>query len=285
MKKFVLMVCLCAFMLPARAAQELPTIAVVDFESGGSSSGLGRQLAEYVIDGVVGTGLFAVVERSKMDTVFEEVGFSGSGAVSPQSAVNLGEMLGAQYLLTGQIIDIGENTKSVSSYGVQTNTTTYNLKASARIIETGSGRIVFSGRESASSSVQETGSMSVSGGSPFGSLAEQLADSLVQQIAATDHFTPKEEEEMEFVEVQFESDPADADVEVDGIFYGNAGSTIEVPAGLHDVKISLPGYEVWNKKVMFREGQSVKATLEEKADLKVKVEQERKVEQEQSQSE
>jgi hypothetical protein len=39
---------------------------------------------------------------------------------------------------------------------------------------------------------------------------------------------------------------------------------MEIPEGMHLVKISLPGYEEWNKKVMVSEGLRIHAALKEK---------------------
>ena len=69
---------------------------------------------------------------------------------------------------------------------------------------------------------------------------------------------------------------ADADIEVDGVFYGNAGGQMKRPEGLHLVKISLPGYEVWDKKVRIAEGTRIKAMLVEETQADVRLEIEKK---------
>lgn len=48
------------------------------------------------------------------------------------------------------------------------------------------------------------------------------------------------------------SAPDGADVEIDGIFEGNCTLETRLEAGVHAVKVSLPGYEVWEKKVRVR---------------------------------
>jgi len=76
------------------------------------------------------------------------------------------------------------------------------------------------------------------------------------------------------VRVSITSDPSDADIEVDGVFYGNAGGEMKLPEGLHLVKISLPGYEIWDKKVRIADGTRIKAMLvrETEVDLSVEIE-------------
>lgn len=45
------------------------------------------------------------------------------------------------------------------------------------------------------------------------------------------------------------SDPAGADIELDGGFVGNTPSTIEIPTGDHSVRISKAGYKDWERKL------------------------------------
>ena len=73
------------------------------------------------------------------------------------------------------------------------------------------------------------------------------------------------------VKVNISSSPNEADIEVNGVFYGNAGEQIEIPQGIQNIKISLPGYKVWEKKVFVREGLTIKATLMEKKDIKIEI--------------
>lgn len=94
---FVFMVLL----LPGLAAG-LPRIAVVDFDTHQYSAELaGVQLADYVMDELVNTGLFDVVERDKLNSVMQELSFGASGIADPSSAAQMGNLLGARMVLTG----------------------------------------------------------------------------------------------------------------------------------------------------------------------------------------
>ena len=66
----------------------------------------------------------------------------------------------------------------------------------------------------------------------------------------------------EAVSVMVRSDPPDADVEVDGTYYGTAGQPIRIVPGIHQVRVSLPGYLEWSKRVMVQEGTNVMARLQ-----------------------
>jgi hypothetical protein len=61
--------------------------------------------------------------------------------------------------------------------------------------------------------------------------------------------------------VQIDSDPAGADIELDGAFAGNTPSSVGVPAGEHAIKITRAGYKAWERKVRISSG-SVKIAAE-----------------------
>ena len=59
------------------------------------------------------------------------------------------------------------------------------------------------------------------------------------------------------------SDPAGADIEIDGNFVGNTPSTVGVAAGQHDITVKKSGFKPWDRKMMVSSGQvNVNATLE-----------------------
>jgi hypothetical protein len=49
--------------------------------------------------------------------------------------------------------------------------------------------------------------------------------------------------------VQVTSEPAGADIEVDGAFVGNTPSTVELTAGDHTVAVKKDGFKAWEKKI------------------------------------
>lgn len=49
--------------------------------------------------------------------------------------------------------------------------------------------------------------------------------------------------------VVIESTPPGADIEIDGAFVGNTPSTVNVPAGSHDIAVKKRGFSDWTKKL------------------------------------
>ena len=264
-------ICFVIVLMPSFVfAQELPSLAIVDFDTTAVRYNfLGRQLAELINDAVINSNLFDVVEREKLSSVLKEQTFSASGLVDHESAIQMGSLAGARYLMTGKVVSANIDKKSFTGYGVTTTKTTYNLKVSARVLDTKTGRVVFSRTEKSSNYSQQTNNMRISEEEPFVTLAEEIAYRFADLLVQSGRFQPEKKEEIALVKVDFRSQPDTADVEVDGVFYGNAGSKIEVPEGLHNVKISLPGYEVWYKKVMLRNDSKIVATLRKSADIRI----------------
>lgn len=261
-----LLLAVLVFLMPA-VSWALPRIAVVDFDTNKYSSQIaGDQLADYVIDELVNTGLFEVVEREKMSSITRELGFGASGLVDPSSAAQMGRLAGARLLMTGRVISLGQEEKTFSGYGVQSRSTVLSLSVSVRIVDTESGSIAFSTRTTTHRTITETGGMNVRTNTAYGALAEQAANELVGEITRSGRFEQRTAHQdasaaINLVGVEVSSTPLSADVEVDGIFYGNAGGTLQLPQGLRTVRISLAGYQPWEKKVMINPGTVINATL------------------------
>lgn len=274
MKNFISFVALLAASLSLYAN---PRIAVVDFDANQYAGQLsGAQLADYVTDELVNTNDFDVIEREKIASAMREIGFGQSGAVDPSSAAQFGRVTGVQYLLTGRIISLERNQRSYSGYGVNTVSDNYVLSVSIRIIETETGRIMFSTRTSTTKNINQMGGSRSAVSNPYAGLTEQAAVDMVQAISRSGRFssssqasastgsTDSPRAEPKMVGVTFISVPKGADVEIDGVMYGNTGGEIRVPAGLRRVRITLGGYIPWEKQIMLSAGSSFTANLEQK---------------------
>ncbi|MFK8050720.1 MAG: PEGA domain-containing protein [Halioglobus sp.] len=258
------------------SADELPRLAVVDFTSS-TSTAYRKSLPELIVDELVNRGDFDVLEREKLDTLAGEIAFqSSTGLVDPGTAVQVGGMLGARILITGHILDHGSQRKQFSGYGIRTTKTTYRLKARLEAIDVTTGSKLFSNVAQASKEVQAIqGQIANSTQKDLGSkVAKKLVDAFVnskriQKLVAGDPET---------VSVTIRSDPPEADLEVDGTYYGNTGQEIKLIPGTHNITVSLPGYVDWNKRVMVQQGTTLKARLqkdtairtESKVELEVK---------------
>jgi hypothetical protein len=69
------------------------------------------QLSDYIIDGlvenIVNSGLFSVVDRQQLDVIRNELNFQTSGEVSDETAQSIGKIVGAQTIISGNIAVVG----------------------------------------------------------------------------------------------------------------------------------------------------------------------------------
>lgn len=268
MKSVAFFATLPAFLALAASAQR-PTIAVVDF-SADQETGLVHSLPDQLAEDLVKSGQFEVFERSKLQSVLQEQGLQTSGFVDPDAAVTLGNLTGLDYLLTGQINDFGREVRQFRGFGVDTQTTFFRLKAGIRLIDAETGRVVFAHNATAEEKESNTFSNRVIDTTMDTRLAEIVSEELIGALVAQGIASPPEPD-AQLATITITSSPENADVEIDGVFYGNAGGQFQVRPGLHQIKISLPGYEVWNKKVRVRDGMTFGATLIKRVDERIEV--------------
>lgn len=244
-------------------AGELPSIAVMNFSSTRPTK-ISEQFPELLSNVLVNSGRFSVLERSKLNKVLEEQSLGVSGLIDPKTAVAFGNLTGSQYLVVGNVNDFSAEQQRFQGYGISTATTIYRTNISVKILETKSGRVVFSTVKDAQEKVMQVTGVQIRDGSIESKLAQAVAGKILEEIEKSSlakDTAGGPAAEIPKVRVKILSSPSHADVEVDGIFYGNAAGEIELPGGLHDVRISMAGHEEWRKKVNLQTGTTIKATL------------------------
>ncbi|HUT97774.1 MAG TPA: CsgG/HfaB family protein [bacterium] len=103
-----------------------PTVAVVDFEGINCSQDYARGVTEILSSRLSDTGAFRLIERGQIIRVLEEQAFQTSGLVDPSTAVQIGQILGADYVGVGSITKFG-NTYTVSTRFVKVETAEITL--------------------------------------------------------------------------------------------------------------------------------------------------------------
>jgi len=249
---------LIAFPDSLSAADPIP-IAVVDF-SAASNNKFMKSVPEMVVNEIVNTGRFDVLERKKLDTLVGEIAFQQqSGFVSPQQAVQMGGMLGAQLIVTGHILDFGTDRQTFRGYGISTTKTVSRLQARLEVINVATGAKIFSDVADASVEVQAVQGNRVD--TTDRSLSQQVANKLVNSMMESPRITSMVSGPSP-VSIAILSDPPEADVEIDGTYYGSAVGNVELLPGMHEVSVSLPGYLTWTKRVLVKEGTKIRARLQ-----------------------
>jgi curli biogenesis system outer membrane secretion channel CsgG len=94
--------------------QELPTVAVLDFAGlmmgdGNAAVPLGKTVSAMLVTEFSEREGMQVIERQQLNEMLREQDLALSGRVDESSAIEVGRLLGAQYVLTGQATDIVGN--------------------------------------------------------------------------------------------------------------------------------------------------------------------------------
>lgn len=140
---------------PARAAslQDYPTIAVLPYVNKAAvSKGLSVKdasiISDIVIEKLVDSERFTVVERERTKEVLNEIAFQLGGVVNENTVTMIGNQLGASYLIAGSITGLSTK-KSGISYdhsekgGAGFNKLTVVANVTMRFIDVETGQIVM----------------------------------------------------------------------------------------------------------------------------------------------
>lgn len=88
-------------------AETKPSVAVLDFESLGTEDYLGKAVAEIIRTTLVSNKNYLIVERAQISKALSEQKFQQSGIIDDKSAVEIGKVLGADLIIVGSVVRIG----------------------------------------------------------------------------------------------------------------------------------------------------------------------------------
>lgn len=99
---------------PAQGTTDVPTVAVLDFTGlmlgeAGNSVAIGKAVSAMLVTEFSGRDGMRVVERARLNDLLTEQRLALSGRVEESSAIEVGKLLGVQYVIYGQITSIADN--------------------------------------------------------------------------------------------------------------------------------------------------------------------------------
>lgn len=133
---------------PTRARKR---IAILSFDAPMEfrTAQIGNILGDMLTTALVKTGV-EVIERSQLEAVLREQQLARSGIIDPATAVEMGKILGVDYILGGRITEFGIRDESQLggviaqfSVGVRVKRSTARVKADVRLIDVRTGRILM----------------------------------------------------------------------------------------------------------------------------------------------
>ena len=168
MKILLSFMLLCMMLLPVNCfagLHDCPNIAVLNFSKKAAVSRDlsfedGSLVTEFVIDGLLDTDMFNIIEREQLRAITDEHSFNSTGLIDLSTATQIGKLHGVKYLVYGSVVglslkdkEFGYTNSKVGGVGNTQHTVIANI--TARFIDVETGRIVLTARgEGASTSTK-----------------------------------------------------------------------------------------------------------------------------------
>jgi len=261
-----------ALAMTSNAHAERLSVMIVDFTSSVSTN-YKKRLPELIVDEIVNSGVFDVVEREKLQAIANEFNLQAGVFVDPGKAVEIGNLYGAELMITGNIVDNWSSKKSATAYNITSTISKSYLKARIEVVDLRSGIKLFSHVADDSAVLKSTGPNSVGRGSTSmgPKVAKELVEALLSNKRIEEIVKEASGDQAELISIKIDSIPEGADVEIDGVFMGNSGANFDINPGIHEVTVTLPGYMTWQKQVKVKDGLAFTATLAKQVDQRIEV--------------
>src|SRR5262245_26364598 len=109
-------------------AQGKPVIAVMYFDNNSIGkdaadfNGVGKGIADMLITDMASNANIRVVERERIQSLVTEQNLAKSQTIDPQTAIRLGKIVGAQYMVTGGFMSDGKGTYVLTARAINVET-------------------------------------------------------------------------------------------------------------------------------------------------------------------
>jgi hypothetical protein len=97
-------------------------VAVLDFESLSVPSDLGKAVAEMLRTKLVELRVYTIIERGKLEEVMKEQALQLTGAVDSKTAVEIGKLVGAKFVIIGSLAKTAESHYTLNARLIEVET-------------------------------------------------------------------------------------------------------------------------------------------------------------------
>jgi len=121
-------------------------IVVMDFDTRVPGHGyrVGQGASDMLITALVKTKKYRVYERNKLKSIMKEQKLQMSGAVDASTAVQIGKLVGAKYIITGAVTEFGIKKSGAHGAGYfSVGKKAYRATVDVRVVSVKTGEIVF----------------------------------------------------------------------------------------------------------------------------------------------
>ena len=115
---------------PTVVEAQKPVIAVLPFDNNSIGKdradydGIGKGMQDMLITDMAQNANVVIVERERIQALLTEQNLVKSGAIDPQTAIKLGKMVGAQYMVTGGFMSDGRGTYVLTARAINVERST-----------------------------------------------------------------------------------------------------------------------------------------------------------------
>lgn len=203
MKRRVMAIALAAAALVSAAAAQPPKkrVAVMNFDYAtvrdtvsamfGTDEDIGKGIADLIVENLVQSGKYSVIERKALDKILAEQNLSNSDRVDSSTAAKLGRVLGVDAIIMGSITQFGRDDKSggaaaevasrvTGKFGlgkVRRSEANAVVGISARMVNAETAEIVATAKGMGESTRKGTSLLGAGGGSVVGAGAVDMTSS------------------------------------------------------------------------------------------------------------
>lgn len=160
---FIFILCLAISQSCFAGLNDYPDIAVLNFTSkipkinnpysayGEISLEDASIASDRLMENLVDSGRFNLIEREQLEAILNEHAFNLSGLVDPATAVQIGKLTGVKYIVYGSVVNCSLKTSGIlydnSNYGgIENNKYTVIADVTARFIDVETGRVALIAR-------------------------------------------------------------------------------------------------------------------------------------------
>ena len=205
-------------------------IAILDLEQIGLTPQEATILTQRLTTELISLDKYQVVERNNMDKILKEQKFQHSGCTDSECAVEIGQLLNSDYIVTGSVNKFGD---------------TYALDA--RLIDVGLGKGVISAKFSMTGKIDALLTTGIT------SVAKQLCGisvSTTMKESAQSNMTTRTSSSGFGGTLDIKSEPTGAEIYIDGNYFGTTPFILDdYPSGNYEIVLKLYAYENYTESV------------------------------------
>jgi hypothetical protein len=235
-------------------------VAVVDFDNRSAKNipNLGFVAQDITTSYIHTLPGVVLVSRDRLDSIRREIKLPDT-VQTGTGITRVGHLLQADALVTGSIIRYDVERRRFAGYGTSALQDIFRMSISLQILDVKTARVQYSKNFDVEKTKQYPKETSAPD-QPI-DLTNELLEDLLSQAqsdirSALSQLAGGLDSAGQFLDVPVTSNPAGADVILNGIFMGKTPITLQLTTGIHEIKVVLPGYEPWSRRFNAQSGKA-----------------------------